>query len=80
MTVQFTIANMRRQIFAIDDRVTTHDEKQYNGVQKIFKIPDMHPAKMMINGNMEFENIPIFEDPLIRVYAISEEGYDFLLE
>lgn len=44
MTVQFTIVNMRRQIFASDDRVTTPDGKQYDGVQKIFELSDMHPA------------------------------------
>lgn len=27
--------------------------------KKIFKISDVHPAKIMINGNMEFENIPV---------------------
>lgn len=33
--------------------------KKYDGVKKIFKISDRHPAGIMINGNMEFENIPI---------------------
>lgn len=35
------------------------DGKKYDGIKKIFKISDTHPAGIMINGNMEFEKIPI---------------------
>lgn len=59
MTVQCAIINQRSTIFASDTGVTTPDGKKYDGVQKIFKLSDTHPAKMMINGNMEFENIPL---------------------
>ena len=59
MTVQCAILNPRCVIFASDSGITTPDGKKYDGVQKIFKISDIHPAKIMINGNMEFENIPI---------------------
>lgn len=34
-------------------------DKKYEGMQKIYKLSDIHPAQMMINGNMEFENIPM---------------------
>lgn len=59
MTVQCAILNPRCEIFASDTGVTTPDGKKYDGVQKIFKLTDIHPAKIMINGNMEFENIPM---------------------
>lgn len=59
MTVQCAILNPRCAIFASDSVITTPDGKKYDGVQKIFKLSDIHPAKIMINGNMEFENIPI---------------------
>lgn len=59
MTVQFTIVNLRRHIFASDDGLTTPMDKKYEGMQKIYKLSDIHPAQMMINGNMEFENIPM---------------------
>lgn len=59
MTVQFSIINSRRQIFASDDGITTPEGKKYDGMQKIFKLSDIHPAQMMINGNMEFEGIPM---------------------
>lgn len=59
MTVQCAIINPRSEIFASDTGVTTPEGKKYDGVQKIFEISKIHPAKMMINGNMEFENIPI---------------------
>lgn len=59
MTVQCAILNPRCVIFASDSGITTPDGKKYDGVQKIFKLSDIHPAKIMINGNMEFENIPI---------------------
>ena len=59
MTVQFTIVNLRRHIFASDDGLTTPMDKKYEGMQKIYKLSDIHPAEMMINRNMEFENIPM---------------------
>lgn len=59
MTVQFIIFNMRRHICASDEGITTPEGKKYDGMQKIFKISDVHPAEMMINGNMEFESIPM---------------------
>ena len=59
MTIQFSIVNSRRHIFASDDGITTPEGKKYEGMQKIYKLSDIHPAKMMINGNMEFEGIPI---------------------
>lgn len=59
MTVQCAILNPRCTIFASDSGITTPDGKKYDGMQKIFKLSDIHPAKIMINGNMEFENIPI---------------------
>ena len=59
MTVQCGIYNMQNIIFASDSAVTTPDGKKYTGIQKIFKISDIHPAKMMINGYMEFEKIPL---------------------
>lgn len=59
MTVQCAILNPRCEIFASDTRVTTPEGKKYDGVQKIFEISNDPPAKIMINGNMEFENIPI---------------------
>ena len=59
MTVQCTILNPRSTIFASDAGVTTPDGKKYDGVQKIFKLSDEHPSKIMVNGNIEFENIPI---------------------
>lgn len=59
MTVQATIVNLRRHIFASDDGITTPMDKKYEGMKKIYKLSDTHPAQMMINGNMEFENIPL---------------------
>lgn len=59
MTVQFTIVNLRRHIFASDDGLTTPMNKKYEGMQKIYKLSDTHPAQLMINGNMEFEKIPM---------------------
>lgn len=59
MTVQCIILNPRCEIFASDTGVTTPKGKKYDGVRKIFKLSDIPPSKMMINGNMEFENIPL---------------------
>ena len=59
MTVQFSIINSRRHIFASDNGITTPEGKKYDGMQKIFKLSDIHPAQMMINGGMEFEGIPM---------------------
>ena len=59
MTVQCAIINTRSEIFASDTGVTTPEGKKYDGVQKIFEISNDPPAKIMINGNMEFENIPV---------------------
>lgn len=55
MTVQCAIINPRCEIFASDTGVTTPEGKKYDGIQKIFKLSDIHPAKIMINGNMELK-------------------------
>lgn len=59
MTAQFSIINSRRHIFASDNGITTPEGKKYEGMQKIFKLSDVHPAQIMINGCMEFEGIPM---------------------
>lgn len=59
MTVQFSIISLRQHIFASDEGITTPEGKKYEGVQKIFRLSDIHPAQMMINGCMEFEGIPM---------------------
>ena len=51
--------NLRGIVLESDNAVTMPDGKKYDGVKKIFKISDRHPAGIMINGNMEFEKIPI---------------------
>lgn len=51
--------NLRGIILESDNAVTMPDGKKYDGVEKIFELSDTHPAGIMINGNMEFEHIPI---------------------
>lgn len=57
MTVQCAIINPRSEIFASDTGVTTPEGKKYDGVQKIFEISTIHPAKMMINGNLNYHGL-----------------------
>jgi len=59
MTLQSIYLNLRGIVLESDNAVTMPDGKKYDGVKKIFKISDRHPAGIMINGNMEFEKIPI---------------------
>ena len=59
MTLQSMYLNLRGIILESDNAVIMPDGKKYDGEKKIFKISDRHPAGIMINGNMEFENIPI---------------------
>jgi len=52
------MSNKGSLILASDLAVTMEDYKSYVGVKKIFEFKDF-PAGIMINGLMDFENIPL---------------------
>ena len=58
MTIQSVMSNKGSLILASDLAVTMEDYKSYVGVKKIFEFKDF-PAGIMINGLMDFENIPL---------------------
>ena len=59
MTSQATILTKRNCIFVSDRQQTMVDGKTYGGIQKIFEVSKIHSSAMMINGNADFENVPI---------------------
>ena len=59
MTIEAAIIDKRSLILSSDLAITTEEYKSYIGVKKIFEIKEKEPLGMMINGAMEFENIPL---------------------
>ena len=59
MTIEAAIIDKRSLILSSDLAMTTEEYKSYIGVKKIFEIKENEPIGMMINGAMEFENIPL---------------------
>ena len=46
-------------ILAADRQQTMADGKTYGGIRKIFELSRQHSSAIMINGNPDFENVPI---------------------
>lgn len=59
MTIQTVINNKTSMILCTDIRQTIDDFKSYIGVKKIFDIRKDSPYGIMINGLMEFEEVPL---------------------
>lgn len=72
MTSNVLIANKNLIALAADEKITLFNEKTYAGVQKIFKISDTFSGGIMINGNVDFEGIPL--KSLINEFS---KSYDF---
>lgn len=71
MTSQAMILTKRVGILATDRQQTMADGKTYGGVEKIFEISPMHSSAIMINGNADFENVPI--ETLIREFKFKTD-------
>lgn len=59
MTSQAMILNKRNAIFVSDRQQTMADGKTYGGIQKIFEVSEIHSSAVMINGNPDFESVPM---------------------
>jgi hypothetical protein len=53
------ILTKRNGIFVSDRQQTMADGKTYGGIQKIFEISQIHSSAMLINGKVDFEDVPI---------------------
>ncbi len=59
MTIQSVINNKHSMVLCTDLRQTVDEYKSYVGIEKIFDINENVPYGIMINGLMEFEEIPL---------------------
>lgn len=59
MTSEVMILTKRFGILAADRQQTMADGKTYGGIRKIFELSHQHSAAIMINGNADFEDVPI---------------------
>ena len=59
MTSETIIMTKEGITLASDLAITTPSNKSYNCANKIFKITDDFPIGIMINGNVDFEEIPL---------------------
>lgn len=59
MTIQSAVYNKGSLILCSDLRQTVEEYKSYIGVKKIFEMNETHPIGIMINGLMDFQNIPL---------------------
>ena len=76
MTSQAMILTKRVCILATDRQQTMADGKTYGGIEKIFEISEIHSYAIMINGNADFENVPI--ETLIREFKFKTKFIDYL--
>ena len=71
MTSQAMILTKRLGILATDRQQTMADGKTYGGVKKIFELSEIHSSAIMINGNADFEDVPI--ETLIREFRFKTD-------
>ena len=67
MTSESMIMTKEGITLASDMAITTPENKSYNCGTKIFKLTDDFPIGIMINGNVDFQNIPL--ETLIGEFA-----------
>lgn len=72
MTSEVVLLNKRLGILAADRQQTMPDGKTYTGVSKIFKLSPIHSCAVLINGNPDFQEVPI--ETLIGEFKV---GTDF---
>ena len=72
MTTNVLIANKNLIALGADEKMTLYNDKTHGGVCKIFPVPDNFSGGIMINGDMDFEGIPL--KSLINDFYTS---YDF---
>ncbi len=78
MTIQAVIMNRGTLIFASDFRGTIDEYKSYTGIKKIFKLDETQPIGIMINGLMDFENVPL--ETLIKEFKENINDYKNIRE
>ena len=59
MTSENLIFTKRFGILAADRQQTMSDGKTYTGVRKIFELSENHSCAVLINGNPDFQDVPI---------------------
>lgn len=72
MTTNVLVANKNIIALLSDRNMTLYNEKTHSGVRKIYKISNDFSGGIMINGNMDFEGIPL--KSLITEFS---KSYDF---
>lgn len=59
MTSQGMILTKWNCVLVSDKQVTMADGKTYIGIDKVFGVSEIHSAGLMVNGNVDFQNIPV---------------------
>jgi hypothetical protein len=59
MTSQIMILTKRFGLIATDKQQTMADGKTYGGIKKIFELSRLHSSGIMINGNADFQDVPM---------------------